>query len=648
VERLGFFLPQFGVVGSYIKQSMCQPDLTLKEPTLLQRQELTCHGSCLTPGPTRFETHMNLSRYLQMPPAPSVSKSLTSSPVQGPAAGVSTTSSPGLGLDFAQLMAKQYQSLSATQRQDLAAVTRQTESASNAPQQSDDRASVQSQDNSAQSTDRNTHAADPAASDRRDPQAQAHTERSEASSSTAPARARTRLTGAKPTEEDTPPAWMAQHTTQRAPAQPEDKASAATTSRAGADIHTLRTIELSPQVRIITDPGKAPSPESLTAFAKAMGLDEAAIQKLMGPTDTNTTAPTAVTTAATVDTNGLVPQAATVSNTPNASGAPNALLNALHAHTEGRDQFAFQATSPTGQSPVTASLDGATLAASMTPALTQGAATTALNTPLGAPMNAALQPMTAAEMASIQQIQITVLPPAVLPVGTPSVGASTTPSTLDMLSLLGGTVQEPEISALASAFAQSDAGESGNPSQGQSSDNGNASGFAQVLTRQNTANTAAPNASTQATSSTHMSEVYDQLSDKLATEMAARMHKQLSDGEWKMKFGLRPANLGGVEIQLEMKDGKLDAVFRADNPLTRDLLQNSSQRLRDALENFGIHAGQVQIGNQAHQQQQNPSHGSAKQPQVGDNSPLQVNASNDTNPVAARNKANASLLDLYA
>jgi flagellar hook-length control protein FliK len=297
---------------------------------------------------------------------------------------------------------------------------------------------------------------------------------------------------------------------------------------------------------------------------------------------------------------------------------------------------------------VTASLDGATLAATMTPALTQVAATTALNTPLGAPMNAALQPMTAAEMASIQQIQFTVLPPAVLPVGTPSVGTSTTPSTLDILSLLGGTAQEPEISALASAFAQSDAGESGNPSQGQSNDSGNPSGFAQALTRQNTAHAAAPNASTQAASNTHMSEVYDQLSDKLATEMAARMHKQLSDGEWKMKFGLRPANLGGVEIQLEMKDGKLDAVFRADNPLTRDLLQNSSQRLRDALENFGIHAGQVQIGNQAHQQQQNPSHGSAKQPQVGDNSPLQVNASNDTNPVAARNKANASLLDLYA
>ena len=641
MERLGFFLPQFEVVGSYIKQSMCQLDLTLKEPTMMQRQELTCHGSCLTPGPTRFETHMNLSRYLQMPPAPSVSKSLTSSPT-GPAAGASATSSQGLGLDFAQLMVQQFQSLSATQRQDLAAVARQAEEASHMPaQDTSASASAQQRDpqlaqDKPQNTDRNTHAADPTATDRRDAPGQARDERSDASSTATP-RPRTRLANTKPATEDAQPAWTMQHTTQR-PATPS-KDSASTASSRGAT-NTLRTIELSPQVRIITDPGKAPSPESLTAFAKAMGLDETAIQKLMGPTDANTTAP--VTVDATAQ------QTPGATNAFNASGSPNALLSALQAHTEGRSPFGLQATLPNSASSVTASLPQADVTSPLASALSTVDATAALKTPIGTPMNAPLQPMTAAEMASIQQIQITVLPPAVLPVGTSALANSTTPSTLDMLSLLGGTAQEPEINALASAFAQSDAGESGNPSQGQSGDNNNPSGFAPTLARQNTANAATPNASTQAASATHMSEVYDQLSDKLATEMAARMHKQLSDGEWKMKFGLRPANLGGVEIQLEMKDGKLDAVFRADNPLTRDLLQNSSQRLRDALENFGIQAGQVQIGNQTRQQQQNPSHGSAKQPQVGDNSPLQVNASNDTNPVAARNKANASLLDLYA
>lgn len=590
---------------------------------MMQRQELTCHGSCLTPGPTRFETHMNLSHYLQMPPAPSVSKSPTSSPVQGPTAGVSTASNNGLGLDFAQLMAKQFQQLSATQRQDLAATTHQ------ASQQVDEHAFAQPQDNA---SNKNANLADATSADRRE--TQAHDNNNDASSNTTPTRTRAR-TATKPIE-DTPPAWMAQHTTQRTAAQPEDPASTSASS-AATDNHGLRTIELSPQVRIITDPGKAPSPESLTAFAKAMGLDEAAIQKLMGSPETTTP------TQAAVDTNALAPSATSITSQ---AGSPNALLAALQAHTEGRGQFAFQATSAMGPPPMTASLGDTNLNVPLGHALTDAAAAATLNALSGTAANGALQPMTAAEMAAIQQIQITVLPAAVLPVGTSN--SASAPSTLEMLSLLGGTAQESDISALASAFAQGEAGENGNPSQGQSSDNGNTSGFAQTLARQSTTNNAALTTSTQATSSTHMSEVYDQLSDKLATEMAARMHKQLSDGEWKMKFGLRPANLGGVEIQLEMKDGKLDAVFRADNPLTRDLLQNSSQRLRDALENFGIQAGQVQIGHQADQQQQNPSHGSAKQPQVGDNSPLQVNASNDSTPVTARNKANASLLDLYA
>jgi hypothetical protein len=37
VERLGFFLPPFEVVGGYIKQSMCQLDLT-------QKSQPRCNG----------------------------------------------------------------------------------------------------------------------------------------------------------------------------------------------------------------------------------------------------------------------------------------------------------------------------------------------------------------------------------------------------------------------------------------------------------------------------------------------------------------------------------------------------------------------------------------------------------------------------
>jgi flagellar hook-length control protein FliK len=271
-----------------------------------------------------------------------------------------------------------------------------------------------------------------------------------------------------------------------------------------------------------------------------------------------------------------------------------------------------------------------------------GAGLAAAATTLVAP---ALPGLTVSDMAAIQQLQITVLPAAVLPLNTATNGPM--PSTLDMLSLLGTGVDEQDVSALLSRFSE-DAGSDSHPDQQQESSNeaNNFSSFAQALSRSNNAAQAAASA---VPTTANMGEVYDQLSDKMATEMAARMHKQLSDGEWKMKFALRPSNLGGVEIQLEMKDGKLDAIFRADNPLTRDLLQNSSQRLREALGNFGINAGEVNVGHGGANNPQNNSGHAGKQPQVRDNSSSQVNGLGDAmSPASAPQKAQASLLDLYA
>jgi flagellar hook-length control protein FliK len=378
----------------------------------------------------------------------------------------------------------------------------------------------------------------------------------------------------------------------------------------------LQTIQLSAQVRIITDPKKAPSPESLAAFAKSMGLDESAIQNLLGqqpeaaaaiagaPTSTNAVAlPTAL----------LLPNVAS----PSADSAVATQLAAMNA-------------SVTTQPAMVAS--GAGLAA----------AATTLNTPT-------VPGLTTTDMAAIQQLQITVLPAAVMPVNPAVITPSTSVlSTIDMLSMRGTGVGEQEVSALLSRFSQeagSDSTDDQQPSQG---DGNNFGSFSQALTRNaNSANAAPANAAQAA--APNMSEVYDQLSDKMATELATRMHKQLSDGEWKMKFGLRPSNLGGVEIQLEMKDGKLDAVFRADNPLTRDLLQNSSQRLRDALGNLGINAGQVQIGQGGGNASQNNSGHASKQPQVSDNPSSQINGTDGaTSATKANNKVNASLLDLYA
>jgi len=64
---------------------------------------------------------------------------------------------------------------------------------------------------------------------------------------------------------------------------------------------------------------------------------------------------------------------------------------------------------------------------------------------------------------------------------------------------------------------------------------------------------------------------------------------------------LKPASLGLVDVQLEMKDGKLSAQFQSDTPLTQELIQNGSQRLKDALADLGLNNASVFVG-QGHSQ----------------------------------------------
>lgn len=162
-----------------------------------------------------------------------------------------------------------------------------------------------------------------------------------------------------------------------------------------------------------------------------------------------------------------------------------------------------------------------------------------------------------------------------------------TPSTLDVLGMRdGGNSPDAVVSLQESA----DAG-----TQGQSSDNNPGLGQSHPGANGRTSGTASAQ-SAHAPAAQNMTEHFEKLSAKLATEMAGRIHEQFSQGEWKMKFALKPASLGQVDVQLEMRDGKLAAVLQADNPMTQDLLQNGSQRLRDALSQMGLSQSSVSVG----------------------------------------------------
>ena len=593
---------------------------------------------------------MNLSTYLQMPPAPPAAQGTSTQAAQGVATVAGQAAGVSLGFDFAQVMAKQMVRFTPQQRQEFAASSvasptndarlNEREPVDAHSEYSDSQTDTQTVTPSNDARNEDT----PSSTDRAQPaRRSAQRAQSDTSASTpdplaavmtqlatvvtpvnkTPATPKTSVDGTLAVDKSSPAITSPQMVAETTGTTSQEPLSQMASQ--------LQTIELNPRVRIITDPKQAPNPESLTAFAKSMGLDDNAIQSLMGQAPPSGTTPAGMT-AATGSSNpaNLLTQANAAPNAPS-----NASPDSLQTLTSTTLQNAQISVTPATTTPVAV----AAATAAHTPATTEFTS------------GSLLPAMSQADMASIQQLQVTVLPASTaLPMAAHAVGTAATGAdvTAESFSLLGGHLTEQDIADLASGFGGNgtDMG-----SESQSGETGNSGfGFGQAMSSATPADKTGLNKTNNAQASQSMSEVYDQLSDKLSTEMAARIHKQLSDGQWKMKFGLRPENLGGVEIQLEMKNGKLDAVFRADSPLTRDLLQNSSQRLRDALENFGIQPGLVQIGQDGSGAQHRQSGNSTHQTQVSHNSGSQVSDDSDVASTTdnVRNKADASLLDLYA
>jgi flagellar hook-length control protein FliK len=146
-----------------------------------------------------------------------------------------------------------------------------------------------------------------------------------------------------------------------------------------------------------------------------------------------------------------------------------------------------------------------------------------------------------------------------------------------------------------------------------------------------------------------MVQTFEKLSQKLATEMASRMNDQLNAGEWKMKFALKPASLGLVDVQLEMRDGQLHAQFDADNALTQNLIQNGSTRLKEALAELGMNNAYVSVGQDNRQSSQSGSGQSGQRQAASDNRvTLGADGAGETvNSATPSRHSNSALLDTF-
>ena len=319
---------------------------------------------------------------------------------------------------------------------------------------------------------------------------------------------------------------------------------------------TLTTIAVSDKLQIITTANAAASEQSVADFALAMGLDPNQVKTLFGESAANAAA------AKLAGSNPSTQQILGINSSPGLG----LTADAASAVDSGKSMaFSAQALAGSG---LAVAMDGPVSTADFQTLQAQAPAITA-----------DAQDM----LGKMENLQIQ-LGSAQAPL---TAGNSSPASTLAVLSMMDTQLRAEDIEALKNEFDALSTFDS-LPALGKDV---NATPLS-PLTNRPAALAQAPTAPAFA-NNPDMAQTFDKLSQKLTTELAARMHEKLNAGEWKMKFALKPASLGLVDVQLEMRDGKLSAHFQSDTNLTKDLLQNGSQRLKDALADLGMNNASV-------------------------------------------------------
>ena len=103
---------------------------------------------------------------------------------------------------------------------------------------------------------------------------------------------------------------------------------------------------------------------------------------------------------------------------------------------------------------------------------------------------------------------------------------------------------------------------------------------------------------------------YEQLAQRLGQALGQRLQAQIERGEWKVQMQVDPASLGRIDMELDMRAGSLEAVFRSDNQATRDLIAQGLPKLRESLAQSGTTVANVWVqGDSGRQSGGNPTPG---------------------------------------
>ena len=128
-------------------------------------------------------------------------------------------------------------------------------------------------------------------------------------------------------------------------------------------------------------------------------------------------------------------------------------------------------------------------------------------------------------------------------------------------------------------------------------------GFVNLDSARNTASTgalgaAATSAALANPEMTDRAAQIQDLADKLGKAMGERLQDQLEKGEWKLQLKLNPAHLGKIDVELDMNASGLDAIFKTENQLTRELIAQGMPKLKDSLAQSGMTVANVWVNSE--------------------------------------------------
>jgi hypothetical protein len=367
----------------------------------------------------------------------------------------------------------------------------------------------------------------------------------------------------------------------------------------------LQTLNLGSQFSVITAVSPLPDPNSLAEFARAQGLSETAVQALFGDLATKPVTDMATGLTPAVATGG----ATTLTLLPSAPplGWIQSPASSLSVSNQASSSILAQApnlaiiSAPQATNPKASDVNALLATAGATGVLKAlGDMGTAPSQALGSADNLAevspeLGPLDAMRMRMVPAWENMTRQLAKLN-GTDQAAAwgQLTTNILSSKELCGDVPEVPldlgvNDPALLAAL---------DTLQDQSN-----SGTISLDSARNTASTgtlgaAATSAALANPGMTDRAAQIQDLADKLGKAMGERLQEQLESGEWKLQLKLNPAHLGRIDVELDMSANGLDAIFKTDNQLTRELIAQGMNKLKDSLAESGMTVANVWVNSE--------------------------------------------------